>query len=453
MNLLKAQKFLKKKEFGKALEIFKKLEKKDLKDKTIFFYLGLVHFELNKYDESINYYNKFLKDQPNSLAALYNLALVKQFVGKLKEAQEIYLKILGINKFNIRAYYGLYMLDKNFINNDIFQNLIKIKNYNKLNLYDEGLINFLLSKKEKKNKEYKKEIEYLANYHEKIFNSNYSYNTSSQFYYTEIINRYFDKVKIEKTDKKHLNQKGVEPIFIIGLPRSGSTLIESILTSSAEKIGTVGECHVVNMSIIEQIGPTIFSKNFDKDQFSFDINFEKLRQNIKTRYSKLDRNNNQIFVDKSLENFFNIDVIMKVFPKSKFLHTYRNKLDSVISIYQSMLPDLSWAHSFEDILTYIDNYLKVMDKFKSKYKENIMDIELENFTQNSEELGKKIFKFCKLTWSKDTLNFYKRKNLYSKTLSFKQIRSKISLYDNKRYKPYFHLLDPYKNKYDWLDIN
>ena len=200
--------------------------------------------------------------------------MVKQFAGKLKEAQEIYLKVLGINKFNIRAYYGLYMLDTNFINNDIFQNLIKIKNYNKLNLYDEGLINFLLSKKEKKNKEYKKEVEYLANYHEKIFNSNYSYNASSQFYYTEIINRYFDKVKIQKIDKKHLNQKGFEPIFIIGLPRSGSTLIESILTSSAEKIGTVGECHVVNMSIIEQIGPTIFSKNFDKDQFSFDINFK-----------------------------------------------------------------------------------------------------------------------------------------------------------------------------------
>ena len=76
--------------------------------------------------------------------------MVKQFAGKLKEAQEIYLKVLGINKFNIRAYYGLYMLDTNFINNDIFQNLIKIKNYNKLNLYDKELINFLLSKKEKK---------------------------------------------------------------------------------------------------------------------------------------------------------------------------------------------------------------------------------------------------------------------------------------------------------------
>ena len=118
-----------------------------------------------------------------------------------------------------------------------------------------------------------------------------------------------------------------------------------------------------------------------------------------------------------------------------------------------MLPDLSWAHSIDNILIYVDNYLKVMNIFRSKYKENIMDIELENFTQNSENLGKKIFDFCKLTWSEDTLNFYKRKNLYSKTLSFKQIRSKIISYDKERYKPYFNLLDAYKNIYEWLNIN
>ena len=91
-----------------------------------------------------------------------------------------------------------------------------------------------------------------------------------------------------------------------------------------------------------------------------------------------------------------------------------------------------------------------MNIFRTKYKDCIMDIELENFTEHSEDLGKEIFEFCKLTWNKNTLNFYKRKNLYSKTLSFKQIRSKISKYDKKRYQPYFYLLDSYKDKYRWL---
>ena len=67
------------------------------------------------------------------------------------------------------------------------------KNNNKFSLYDEGLINFLLSKKEK-NKKYKKEIEYLNDYHLKIFNSNYSYNTTSQFYYNKIINNILIKL-------------------------------------------------------------------------------------------------------------------------------------------------------------------------------------------------------------------------------------------------------------------
>ena len=453
MNFIQGRKFLKQKEFGKALEIFKKIEKKNAKDQNIFFYLGLVYFELNQYDKSIDYYNKFLNKQPNSLSALYNLALVKQVTGKLEEAKAIYFKLLSINKFNIRAYYGLYMLDSNFLSDEMFKDLFLIKNNNKLNLYDEGLINFLLSKKEKKNNEYKKELDYLKDYHEKIFNYNYSYNISSQFYYNQIINKYFDKIRNEKVDKKKINQESLDPIYIIGLPRSGSTLIESILTSSVENISTVGECHVVNMSILEQVGPKIYSKNFDKDKFNFEVNLEKLKKNILTKYFKLYKGNNNFkFVDKSLENFFNIEIIIKIFPNAKFIHTFRNPLDSVISIYQSMLPDLSWAHNIENILIYVDNYLKVMDSFKSKYKENIIDIKLENFTKNSEELGKLIFKFCKLSWSDNTLKFYERKNLYSKTLSFRQIRSKVTKYDQKQYEPYFHLLNPYKKKYKWLDI-
>ena len=284
MNLLKGQKFLKRKEFGKALEIFQKIEKKNIKDKRIFFYLGLVYFELNKYDKSIDYYNKFLNEQPNSSGALYNLALVKQVVGDLQHAQEIYLKLLRINRLNIRAYYGLYMLDSNFLSDEMFQDLLQIKNNNKFSLYDEGLINFLLSKKEKKNKKYQKEIEYLNDYHLKIFNSNYSYNTTSQFYYNKIINKYFDKIKFDKIDKKSFNQGDYEPIFIIGLPRSGSTLIESILTSTVEKIGTVGESHVVNTSILDQIGPIIFFNNFNEDEFNFKTNYEKLKKSILTKY-------------------------------------------------------------------------------------------------------------------------------------------------------------------------
>lgn len=454
MNFLEGQKLIKQKEFGKALYIFLKLEKNNNKDVRISFYLGLIYFELNSYNKSILYYNKFLKEEPNSIGALHNLAIVKQTIGELDSAKNIYLKLIQINSTNVRAYYGLYMLNANYLTDVNFKNLLEIKKNNKLKLYEQGIIDFLLSRKEKRNKNYEKELNYLKNSHLNIFNSNYLYNQSSQFYYNKIICNYFSKVKIINENKVTLKKELDSPIFIIGLPRSGSTLIESILTSSNEKINSFGECHVFNMSILDQIGTKIYKENFNNKEFEFEINSKILQETVINRYFQFNNNkkNNYKFVDKSLENFFNIEIIHNIFPNAKFLHTFRNPIDSIISIYQSMLPDLSWTHSIENILIYIDNYFKTLDYFKSRNPQFIMDVNLENFTKNSEDISKKIFKFCDLTWSKDIFKFHKRKDLYSKTLSFTQIRSKVTKYNEKKYQPYFHLLNNYGKKYKWLNI-
>ena len=98
-----------------------------------------------------------------------------------------------------------------------------------------------------------------------------------------------------------------------------------------------------------------------------------------------------------------------------------------------MLPELSWAHSIENIVTYVNDYINVINYYKYKYTNKIMDINLEKFTKNSENVSKEIYKFCGLNWNKDVLNFYKRDNLNVKTLSFTQIRKKISKYDEKKY--------------------
>ena len=450
MNLIEAQKFIKKKDFGKALDILLEIEKKNLNDENVFFYLGLTYFEINNYKKCIFYYDKFLKKAPASVSALYNLAIAKQAVGQIEEAKEIYNNLIKKNKNNVRAYYGLFVLDLSYLSEEKLNYLDLIKNDEKLTLYEKGVINFIFSKKEKHKKNYKQELEYLKKFHSKIFKSNYEYNISSQFYYNKIINNHFKKFQFIKKNTVSRIREELEPIFIIGLPRSGSTLIESILTSSIEKINTYGECHVVNMSVLDQIGPKIYQKNFNSNSFKFEINLDNISKTVINRYHLFNKKNNLKFVDKSLENFFNVQIIKEIFPKAKFLHTYRKPLDSIISIYQSMLSDLSWTHTFEDILSYVDNYLIVLNYLKDKDC-NIMDINLEKFTDNSEEMSKRIFDFCNLTWSKDILQFYERKDLFTKTLSFNQIRSKISKYNDQKYQPYFMLLNDYKKKYEWLN--
>ena len=187
------------------------------------------------------------------------------------------------------------------------------------------------------------------------------------------------------------------PIFIIGLPRSGSTLIEAIISSSDYKnINSLGECHVVNTSILEQIGPKIYKNDFDINNFNFELNLNILGETIRKKYSNFNHGyklNKQIFIDKSLENFFNIDAILKIYPNAKFLHTFRNPLDSIISIYQSMLPELSWAHSIENITNYVDNYIKVINYYKTKYPDVIMDINLEKLLKIVKTFLKKFISF------------------------------------------------------------
>ena len=142
------------------------------------FYLGLIYFELNDYKKSVFYYEKFLKKAPNSVSALYNLAIAKQFVGQTEKAKEIYNRLIKKNKNNVRAYYGLYVLDQSYLSDEKLNYLYQIKNNEKLSLYEKGIINFIFSKKEKNKKNYKQELEYLKKFHSKMFKYNYEYNIS-----------------------------------------------------------------------------------------------------------------------------------------------------------------------------------------------------------------------------------------------------------------------------------
>ena len=205
------------------------------------------------------------------------------------------------------------------------------------------------------------------------------------------------------------------------------------------------------MAVLNQISGKIFANNFDKKNFELSIDCPELESFVLKKFSNLfEFNENIRFVDKTLENFFNIDIILNLFPNAKFLHCFRNLNDAVIAIFQSLLPTLSWTHNLDDITNYIDDYLKIIKYFKKKYPDKIMDIKLENLTENNEKIGKKIFNFCNLDWSNKSLNFSKKKDLQIKTTSNVQLREKVTKYDYDKYKQYKFILNDYTKKYKWL---
>ena len=95
------------------------------------------------------------------------------------------------------------------------------------------------------------------------------------------------------------------------------------------------------MGILNQISKNIFANNFDKNNFELSIDYIELESFVSKKFSNLFKFNENIrFIDKTLENFYNIDIIINLFPNAKFLHCYRNPSDAAIAIFQSLLPTL-----------------------------------------------------------------------------------------------------------------
>ena len=450
MDIKTGKKFVREKNYLEAEKIFLNLLKKDKDLMLVNYFLGIIYFELQNYKKSKFHYESSLKFNPNSKEILINLAYLEQSYGNLEEAKDIYQKLLTLNPYYIETYYRIYLLNSDYLKEEYKSLFLEITNKENITLHERALANYLLSKIEKKKDEYKSEIDYLKKSHIDIFNSKKNYNLLSNFYYQEIISKKYKKIIFSNVKKKYFNFEKSFPIFIVGLPRSGSTLVETILSDN-DKIKGLGENYVINMAVLNQISGKIFANNFDKKNFELSIDCPELESFVLKKFSNLfEFNENIRFVDKTLENFFNIDIILNLFPNAKFLHCFRNLNDAVIAIFQSLLPTLSWTHNLDDITNYIDDYLKIIKYFKKKYPDKIMDIKLENLTENNEKIGKKIFNFCNLDWSNKSLNFSKKKDLQIKTTSNVQLREKVTKYDYDKYKQYKFILNDYTKKYKWL---
>ena len=426
---------LNEKKILEALIIFKDLEKLNPENKDIQFCLGNIYYELNDLTRSLNYYEKSFKHYSNSEAVINNYGIALQSIGEINKAEKLFSKLIEMNPNDIKSYYRLHRMGIKDFGKKYLEKLKYIEKNNNLNHQDKSLIYFIFSKNEKNKKNIKSEIEFLHLAHQNHFKSNQEYNLKLLNFYNNFLFNYFNKIDYKKISKNLKYEEQIKPIFIIGLPRSGSTLVESLISIKNKSFYSYGETSIFDIAIRNQIKDKSFNL---KSKIEIDENLLISFLNNIYNYTQ-DKN----FVDKSLENFFYIDIILKVFPKAKFIHTFRNKFDALVGIYQSMLIYLPWAHSIENIIKYIENYEQVISYFKKKYPNKILDINLENFVLDPKDYSKKIYNFCDLKWSESVLQFYKSKNLTSKSSSFLQIRKQINKYNSKKYKPYYFL---FKNK-------
>ncbi len=433
------------KEVTDAKKYLEKCLKINEKNHTVLNNLANIYLKEGNILKAEKFYLKSLEHKEDYLLGVINIAIFYQNLGKLDESKKFYLKAIELSPERISIYFNISRLDKNFINKDKVEYLIKLMKNKKNDLIEMGYGFFLLAEYERKKKSYLKEIEYLEKAHEYTFNENINKNRRTLNYWQNIIPLKYNKFNFVNENNK-LKLIDFKPIFIVGLPRSGSTIVEAILSSGDTMVKNLGESSIINGVLLTT------NNEFQNDENTkIDLNL------INKKVFKImnDRNflnsKNKIFIEKSLENFLYIDIILKIFPNAKFINTFRNIEDNIFAIFQQSLSKLSWTHTIENILQYIDNYLKIMKYFTKKYPDKIFLLNLKELTNKPEETSKNLYDFCDFKWNYRALDFYNRKDLLISTASNVQIRKKIENYDHDKYKPYKHLLKNFYAKYNWLN--
>ena len=385
------------------------------------------------------FYLKALNLNKNYLLAIVNLAILYQDTGKLDESKRFYLRAIELAPKRISLYFNLSRIDENFIDDEKINYLIKLLKSEKKEFSELSYGYFILANYERKKKNFDSEMNYLKRANNYNFQSRKLANQETLNYWNNIIVKKYNNLNFVNKKKNTIFEK-INPLFIFGLPRSGSTITEVLLRSNND-IYSFGEASIFNGIIAN-----IFRKN-EKSDINLEFVGDKVYKIFLARNFDMKKNR---FIDKSLENFFYIDVILKIFPNAKFINTTRNIEDNIFAIYKQTLSKISWTHSIEDILRYMDNYFKVIDYFIKKYPDKIFTLKLEDLSSKPEEITKKLYNFCDLTWTDEVLEFHKKKDVLISTASNIQVRDKIQKYDFDRYKPYKILLRNFLDQYNWL---
>ena len=406
--------------------------------------LGLIFQELGEYQKAIECYKKLSQVQPNSANPHQNLGKLYIVLGDIQRAISSYQSALKYEPENLFYYYHLVDLKNEILDLNLRNKINRILNDNNCTKKNLAYGNFLLSKYEQKSKNYKKEFDYLLKGHEYYFKTEEKKNEKLiEFWLNELPNvkELFDFNKSKKNIKK-INHK-IKPIFIVGVPRCGSTLVEKIIASGAKFIPTGEEVGV--------IGTFIKQKLIKKESLMLEIEDFQIKLSEKYKQKRLiNEKNDFTFTDKTLDNFFYIRLIKEIFPHAKVINCRRSPLSSIMSILQNNLPGIPWAHNLEHIFKYFDIYYRTIENYKKILPNFIYELNLENLVNDPENESKKLMKFCDLSWDKKCLEFYKRKDIISLTASNVQIRKAIYKDQTKKYLPYKKFLNLYGNKYGWF---
>ncbi len=417
-----------------------------INDKDLYFLIsyGRLKISQGKTEEAIKYFKSVYKIDKNFNDVILRIANAYLSIRNFNEAKKYFEMAVYETPLKIGADYSYsQMID--YKKDDKHQKymLEKLNNKN-LDKIAKGPLYFAIAKSFNDQKKYDQAFKYF-----KLGNEDMNSRVKDK-----ILNR--EKNDLEKLKKifgnfdfkKGLNIKELyskKLIFVLGLPRTGTTLTHQIIASHQEVRG-VGESNVLHAYFLPNMKKENFINNIFKNNLINEKFISQLSQNLGKNYEYYSKD--KIILDKSPFNFFWIGFIKLLFPNAKVIHMKRDIKDTAVSIYNNLFGGvkMDWTYSQKNIVEYVRIYKELMSFWEEKIPNYVYNLNYEDLVNDQEKISKKILEFCDLEWDDKCLSFYKTA-VPVHTVSLHQSRQPIykkSINSNINYSKYKDFFDELK---------
>lgn len=232
------------------------------------------------------------------------------------------------------------------------------------------------------------------------------------------------------------------PVFILGLPRSGTTLMEQILGGHS-RVGQVGESKGFLNALTRQCmraNPIWMREDYpDGLEKLTPEAFDQIVEEYERHQSVL--TDKDIYIDKELANFKYVGLFASLFPKAKFIHMDRAPLDIFLSCFRNSIPGVPEAADLQAIAQYYIYLKRLVGYWHKLLGDRMLIVNYQELVAEPEPFARQAAEFMGLEYEPEMLDFHLRKNIV-RTLSVDQVRKKIYTSSIEKWKEYADLLEP-----------
>lgn len=247
---------------------------------------------------------------------------------------------------------------------------------------------------------------------------------------TTFNSRYFDKCT--------KGYEGAEPFFVLGLPRSGTTLVDRILNCSND-VQSLGEVNDFSLAVMRLCGPT--TNAFERVKKSEHINLKDLGAQYCDAIAGYGPQANHL-LDKTPFNSLNIGLIAAALPNARIIHVRRNPMANAYGVYKTLFRlGYPWSYSLDDIGRYMVAHDRLMTHWKEMLGERLIEVDYENLIADQETASRLLYEQCGLEWTKECLSFHQSSGPVA-TASATQVRQPLYKWAAQRWQHFEPHLEP-----------